>query len=367
MAPEKHTKMRISGFSKDYKFLDYLNSSLKPPNPKLDYFNFANKFYGTERATNNYYLDLLDKLSKNQSNKLMKIATNAKKLFNVFNSNEEEEREEEERGDDEGTSIALQQLSDLASNKVGHLKIIDLSSPIAMEILKSEIPAKKFNRITAATNIESITLSNYATHMLNALKSSSLSPSLLREALYTNGFKRGFNFILHFDVSFIEVTTRYFLDLLCSPNNPLNQTILERSAATYFIIYIVNQLFMSDNDIVQLDWLEREFFAIDKTKWDGVLIKVGNRSCSPSLIEFSGGCNDKTPSSKNQHDITKLYSKMVKILKKHPSNTTEQVFCLRYYACYKNSLFRSIHASIETPTTPRKLVEYIKEVPKILA
>lgn len=62
------------------------------------------------------------------------------------------------------------------------------------------------------------------------------------------------------------------LDLLCSPNNPLNQNILERIAATYFIIYIINQLFMSDNDLVQLDWLEHEFFATDKTKWDGVLI-----------------------------------------------------------------------------------------------
>lgn len=62
------------------------------------------------------------------------------------------------------------------------------------------------------------------------------------------------------------------LDLLCSPNNPLNQNILERIAATYFIICIINQLFMSDNDLVQLDWLEHEFFATDKTKWDDVLI-----------------------------------------------------------------------------------------------
>lgn len=29
--------------------------------------------------------------------------------------------------------------------------------------------------------------------------------------------------------------------------------------------------------------------------------------------------------------------------------------------------FRTIHASIEAPTTPRKLVEFIKEIPKIQA
>lgn len=48
---------------------------------------------------------------------------------------------------------------------------------------------------------------------------------------------------------------------MCSPNNPLNQNTLERTAAIYFKIYIVNQLFMSDNDVVKLGWLEREFYA----------------------------------------------------------------------------------------------------------
>jgi hypothetical protein len=65
--------------------------------------------------------------------------------------------------------------------------------------------------------------------------------------------------------------------------------VFERTAATYFIIFIVNQLFISNNDVIELDWLEREFFATDRTKWDGVLIKADNRSCSAGLIEFSGG------------------------------------------------------------------------------
>ena len=80
----------------------------------------------------------------------------------------------------------------------------------------------------------------------------------------------------------------FSLDLMSSPRNPLNQRVLERTAATYFIIFIVNQLFISNNDVIELDWLEREFFATDRTKWDGVLIKADNRSCSAGLIEFSG-------------------------------------------------------------------------------
>lgn len=30
-------------------------------------------------------------------------------------------------------------------------------------------------------------------------------------------------------------------------------------------------------------------------------------------------------------------------------------------------MFRTIHATIEVPTTPRKLVTYVQELPKILA
>lgn len=84
-----------------------------------------------------------------------------------------------------------------------------MSSPIAVEVLKSEISAEKFDQITAATNIEPIVLSDYATQLLNALESCPLPLSLSQEALYTNGFKQGFDFILHFDAVFIEVTTRY--------------------------------------------------------------------------------------------------------------------------------------------------------------
>jgi hypothetical protein len=63
--------------------------------------------------------------------------------------------------------------------------------------------------------------------------------------------------------------------------------------SSYFIIYI-NQLFFPDNNIVQLDWLEREFYGADKNKM-GVFIKVGDRSHSAGLVEFSGDCNDNTP------------------------------------------------------------------------
>lgn len=78
-----------------------------------------------------------------------------------------------------------------------------------MEILKSEISVEEFDRITVATNIEPIIISEYAMQLVNALENGTLSLPLLREVLYANSFKRGFGFVLHFNAAFIEVTTRH--------------------------------------------------------------------------------------------------------------------------------------------------------------
>lgn len=118
---------------------------------------------------------------------------------------------------------------------------------------------------------------------------------------------------------------------MCSPKNPLTQNILERTTATYVAIHIVDQLFTANNDIIELGWLEREFCATGKARWDGVLFKVGNKSISPVLIEFSRACTDENLSIKYQNDITKLYSNMSQILKTLLSVETAQMFCIRYY------------------------------------
>jgi hypothetical protein len=92
-----------------------------------------------------------------------------------------------------------------------------------------------------------------------------------------------------------------------SPNSPLNKIILERTAASYLIIYLVNQLLITNNDVIELGWLERELYSTDRSRFDGVFFNVGKKSISPGLIEFSGGINDKTSSRKNSKNIEKLY------------------------------------------------------------
>lgn len=103
-----------------------------------------------------------------------------------------------------------------------------------------------------------------------------------------------------------------------SPRNPLGQLTLERTAAIFTAIYIINQIFLVNNIILKLGWVERTFCGSDRTKWDGINFNVGNRKLAPMLFEFSGGCNDKTSKTKESRDISKLYSKMVDIIKDLP-------------------------------------------------
>jgi hypothetical protein len=83
MLRERQTRTRVIGLSKDYKYKDWLNSVLNTTEPIIDYFKFADTFDGAQRPTNYHYADLLKKLSTGQSNKLTKIATMAKKLYDV--------------------------------------------------------------------------------------------------------------------------------------------------------------------------------------------------------------------------------------------------------------------------------------------
>ncbi|KAG2211788.1 hypothetical protein INT46_007972 [Mucor plumbeus] len=91
MQPNKKLKkMRVSGLKKNYRYKEWLDAVLNDSKPSLDYFKFANTFKGKEAATNSHYVDLLQTLSKNQSNKLMKIASEAQTLFEKRNNTNEE-------------------------------------------------------------------------------------------------------------------------------------------------------------------------------------------------------------------------------------------------------------------------------------
>jgi hypothetical protein len=58
--------------------------------------------------------------------------------------------------------------------------------------------------------------------------------------------------------------------------------MLERTTAGYMIIYLVNQLFIAHNDILEFGWLEREFYSTESVFF--VLVFSNG-------FEYDGGCS----------------------------------------------------------------------------
>jgi hypothetical protein len=115
-----------------------------------------------------------------------------------------------------------------------------------------------------------------------------------------------------------------------SPRNPLIQPTGERSACTYTTVYIMNQLFLSNNDVVEMNWIENEYCVTDRRKWDGAIVMVNNKTVSTVLVEFSGGVKNATI-VKEKTDIAKLYVNMTKIIDSLPDSVGKRMFCVRYY------------------------------------
>ncbi|KAG1140431.1 hypothetical protein G6F37_010678 [Rhizopus arrhizus] len=143
-----------------------------------------------------------------------------------------------------------------------------------------------------------------ANELIKAIESiKSFSCRTLRNTLYKHGYQCDYDPIAEYDTGIVENLVQHFLDLIESPNNPLNSKSLERTAAVHTSIIIIDRLFLSVNDIIELGWLEREYYATHKTKWDGVLLKVDDHKISPGFVEFSGGANNNTTITKERRDF----------------------------------------------------------------
>ncbi|KAG0930096.1 hypothetical protein G6F57_012031 [Rhizopus arrhizus] len=318
------------------------------------------------RIQNQQTIIRLNELTNNEIINLAERAHNIDKSFNeaarCSEASETEEDLEEESSDKGDTASStdkiISQTANLASDEVGKLKSIDLSLRVAVDILEAEISADQFESIIKANKIDPIPMSTQTNDLINVLNDVLLSIQALRKTLISSP---------------TMMLGLWKLDLMSSPNIPLNTIMLGRMATTYLITYVVNQLFITSNDVIELGWLEREFCSTDRTKFDGIIFKVGNKSISPGLVEFSGGINDRTSCLKNTKDIEKLYSNMMKVMK---DSKADKMFCMRCYGLniYFEKLVKSdgvmyitIDVNMEIPTTPRKLVAYINKIPKILA
>ncbi|KAI8876579.1 hypothetical protein K501DRAFT_298739 [Backusella circina FSU 941] len=138
----------------------------------------------------------------------------------------------------------------------------------------------------------------------------------------------------------------YNLGLTESPKNPLNNTILESSAAVQTSTIVANQLFLDVNAI-----------------WDGVLFKTGDHKVSLGFVEFSGGVNDATTPEKERHDVKKIYSMMIDVMNGYPANNT---MFFEELVVHEEVMFRIQHTAIIVPRTTRQLVKFTSEIPKLI-
>ncbi|KAG0175262.1 hypothetical protein DFQ28_002122 [Apophysomyces sp. BC1034] len=175
---------------------------------------------------------------------------------------------------------------------------------------------------------------------------------------------------VHVDVAFLEIVATYYLNLIDSPNKPLMLKELERTCAIHSTIFILNNLFLAANDLVEFRWYE-----------DGIGFAVANKKVTPVLVEFSGGQEFSNYEAKANTDLTKLIPGAIKAIEYTCASANIQLpipeFVVRFYdnKIHFESIIKISHDShiqrtyfsIDTPKTPRLLKALIEKVPPLFA
>ncbi|KAI9469008.1 MAG: hypothetical protein EXX96DRAFT_532777 [Benjaminiella poitrasii] len=142
-----------------------------------------------------------------------------------------------------------------------------------------------------------------------------------------------FDPIIHADLNFTEVLCTQFLNMINSPRNPLLQNQLERNASFLTTIPILHNLFVSRNDILDMQLIEKNASDTGNIKWDGVVFVVGNKTMTPMFVKLSGGINFNSTDKKETDDEKKL---------------VEQT-----------------HFIVSCPSTCSKLIDFVAKIPQI--
>ncbi|CEG80787.1 hypothetical protein RMATCC62417_15073 [Rhizopus microsporus] len=141
-----------------------------------------------------------------------------------------------------------------------------------------------------------------------------------------------FDIIAHAGLSFVEMMSTNFLNLIESPRNLLQQQQLERNAAFLVTIPILHNLFIACNDIIDMQWLEKQAALTGETKRDGVAFVIKNRVVTPHFVELSGGIDFNANSAKESVDEKKMMRQLVKLLKFKAEESEDPIqYYIRYY------------------------------------
>ncbi|CAO3693364.1 hypothetical protein CU097_002620 [Rhizopus azygosporus] len=185
-----------------------------------------------------------------------------------------------------------------------------------------------------------------------------------------------FDPIIHADLNFTEVLCTHFLNMIDSPRNPLLQKQLERNAGFLTTIPILHNLFVSRNDILDMQWVEKTASATGNTKWDGVVFVVENKTVTPMFVELSGGINFNSTDKKETDDEKKLVEQFIKLLKIQNAEGVETPcqYYVRYFdmILYFESLtyfddyyVKRTHFTVSCPSTCSKLIDFVAKIPQM--
>ncbi|KAI8081102.1 hypothetical protein BDF21DRAFT_339207 [Thamnidium elegans] len=139
-----------------------------------------------------------------------------------------------------------------------------------------------------------------------------------------------FDLALHYDLNFTEVMSTHF------PRNLMQQQQLERNTAFMTTIPILHNLFVDCNDIIDMQWVEKQAPLTGDVKWDGIAFLVKNKLVTPLFIELSSGIDFNN-------------------LKIHFETLTYLEDCYVKRTCFE----------LICPTTPNKLKGFVQKIPQL--
>ncbi|KAI9273244.1 hypothetical protein EDC94DRAFT_580218 [Helicostylum pulchrum] len=113
----------------------------------------------------------------------------------------------------EGISKTLAQTTNLASDHVGQLNIIDMSLESVRDTLKANTTQEKYDHIMASIKPKEVQLSDNVKKLIDGLKSIQIISSRnMRNALYKHGYNPDYDLVADADTGIIENLTRHFLE-----------------------------------------------------------------------------------------------------------------------------------------------------------
>ncbi|KAL0075438.1 hypothetical protein J3Q64DRAFT_1646138 [Phycomyces blakesleeanus] len=216
--------------------------------------------------------------------------------------------------------------------------VISIDDKGINKLVKSYLGEQRFQSLESNTGLPEHSLTPPCQKLLDLINNAPPSPVVIRKIIRKSTLgDEIFNFIVHSDLNFAETTITHF------PCNPLVHQTLERTAATFTTVTIINNLFFANNDIINLAWFEKEVWTAGNTKWDGVALAVKDKTVAPVLIEFSGG----------------YYKLILYIIDK-------KIFFEAIYLTKEGTYVKKVHFCVTCPPTCEELKAFAQKIPQMI-